>query len=294
MKYLDKQPDSSKSTMLGYWRRIPILVRAIVLGFFVSTIGVYSWLVIGSFIPGPWSIVVMGGVLWLYWRYFSGSWWSESTTEARKNSFRAVKMPGAVWRWGFLAAMLIVVTWQSGLVLTFRFIEYPVETFIAGYDLGAIPLWLAWLMVMMSSLVAGICEETGYRGYAQVPLEERFGPAGAITIVSIIFLVIHLQQVWAPPVLFHLFALSVLLGILAYASGSLIPGIFAHTTLDIFNFSYWWTDIAGRFDEQPIAETGMDAHFILWALIFVASVVLFAWAIRKTLAAHREDSEANP
>jgi membrane protease YdiL (CAAX protease family) len=274
--------------MIRFWQRIPVVIRAVVSGVFVSTIGVYAWLAIGTLIPGLWSIIVMGGVLWLYWKYFSGSWWPQSTAEARGNSFRAVKIPAAIWKWSLVAAMLIVVIWQSGMVLTFRIIEFPAEAFTAGYNLEAIPLWLAWLMVIMSSLVAGICEETGYRGYMQVPLEERYGPGVAITIVSIMFLVIHLQQVWAPPVLFHLFALSVLLGTLAYVSGSLIPGIIAHTGLDIFNFSYWWTDVAGTFDKRPLAETGMDAHFVVWVLIFVASVVLFSWAAGQTLSARRQ------
>lgn len=288
MDNLDRQTRSSNSARISYWQRIPLAVRAIISGLFVSTLGVYSWLVIGSFIPGPWSIVVMGGVLWLYWKYFSGSWWPKSTVDARKKRFRAVKMPAAVWKWGLVAAILIVAIWQSGMVLTFRIIEYPTEAFTAGYNLEAMPIWLAWLMVIMSSMVAGICEETGFRGYGQVPLEERFGPGIAITIVSIMFLIVHLQQVWAPTVLFHLLSLSVLLGILAYVSGSLLPSIVAHTSLDIFNFSYWWTDIAGKFDKRPLAETGIDAHFILWMLTFLASVVLFSWAVSKTLAAHRQ------
>jgi len=187
--------------------------------------------------------------------------------------------------------MLIVAVWQSGMVLTFRIIEFPTESFTAGYDLESMPLLLAWLMVIVSSLVAGICEETGYRGTMQVPLEERYHPGVAITIVSSMFLVIHLQQAWAPPVLFHLFALSVLLGIIAYASGSLIPGMIAHAGLDTFNFSYWWTDVAGTFDRRPLTETGIDAHFVVWILILVASVVLFYWAARKTLAARRQLQE---
>lgn len=288
MDNLDRQTRSSNSARISYWQRIPLAVRAIISGLFVSTLGVYSWLVIGSFIPGPWSIVVMGGVLWLYWKYFSGSWWPKSTVDARKKRFRAVKMPAAVWKWGLVAAILIVAIWQSGMVLTFRIIEYPTEAFTAGYNLEAMPIWLAWLMVIMSSMVAGICEETGFRGYGQVPLEERFGPGIAITIVSIMFLIVHLQQVWAPTVLFHLLSLSVLLGILAYVSGSLLPSIIAHTSLDIFNFSYWWTDIAGKFDKRPLAEKGIDAHFILWMLTFLASVVLFSWVVSKTLAAHRQ------
>jgi membrane protease YdiL (CAAX protease family) len=181
--------------------------------------------------------------------------------------------------------VFVVALWQSGLVVTFRLIPYPAETFSAGYDLAAFPRWLAWSYILMSSLVAGICEETGYRGYAQVPLEARYGPRSAIAIVSVMFLLVHLPQAWAPPVLVHLFVLSVLLGALAYSSGSLIPSMLAHTGLDIFNFSYWWTDIAGRFDRRPISETGIDAHFVVWALVFLVSALLFAWALRKSLAA---------
>ena len=96
------------------------------------------------------------------------------------------------------------------------------------------------------------------------------------------------NQAWAPPVLFLLLAISVLWGILAYTSGSLIPGMISHTVADVFNFSYLWTDVAGTFDKRPIAETGIDAHFVVWVLVFVASVALFCWAARKTLAARRQ------
>ena len=47
------------------------------------------------------------------------------------------------------------------------------------------------------------------------------------------------------PILPHLFGLSVLLGILAHASG-LTPVIVAHTALDLVNFSYWWSNVAGE------------------------------------------------
>jgi hypothetical protein len=106
----------------------------------------------------------------------------------------------------------------------------------------------------------------------------------AIAIVSLMFLVLHLNQAWAPPVLTHLFALGALFGILAYVSGSLIPSIIAHVVVDVFNFSYWWSDVAGRFDMQTIAETGIDPHFVAWSLIFGASLALFLWAAHKTKA----------
>lgn len=289
MTDLERQTQSSGSAMIRFWQRIPVVIRAIVSGLFVSTIGVFAWPILAALIPGLWSIVVMGGVLWLYWKYFSGSWWPKSTAEARRNRFRAVKMSAAVWKWSLVAALFFVVVAQSSFVLTFRIIEFPADTFTEEYYFfDALPLWLAWLAIIMSALVAGICEEIGFRGYMQVPLEKRYGPGVAIAIVSIMFLVAHLNQAWAPPVLFHLFALGSLLGILAYTSGSLIPSIIGHVIMDIFNFSYWWSDVAGKFEMRTILETGIDFHFIVWSLVFGTSIALFFWTARKTIAVRQQ------
>ena len=277
---------STIGTLRSLWQRLPLVIRAIVVGFLVFEIGIVAWLALAALIPAPWSVLVMGGLLWLYWKYFSGSGWPQATSEFRRDRFRATRLPPAVWRWSLVAALLLVVIAQSSFVLTFRIIELP-DTFTAGHRFEALPTWLAWSAIVMASLVAGICEEIGFRGYMQVPLERRYGPAVGITIVSSSFVVFHLNQAWAPPVLVHLFAFSVLWGILAYASGSLIPSMVSHIVADIFNFSYWWTDVAGTFKRRPIAETGIDAHVVIWALILLASVALFSWAARKTLAARR-------
>ena len=240
-----------------------------------------------ALIPAPWSIIAMGIVLWVYWKYVSGSWWPKSTQVARRSCFRATKLSTGVWIWSLIAAMLAVVVIESGFVITFRILEFPAEAWTLGLAFSTIPLWLAWLFVFMASLVAGITEEVGFRGYMQVPLEERYGPAMAIIIVSVVFVLFHLNQAWAPPVLLHLFLISVLWGVLAYASGSLIPGIISHAVADIINFSYWWTDVAGNFDKRPVAETGIDLHFVVWVLVLVASTVFFVWTARKTQAAGR-------
>jgi membrane protease YdiL (CAAX protease family) len=225
----------------------------------------------------------MGGFLWLYWKYFSGSWWPRSTAEARSKYFRTVRLSPAIWKWGLAGTFLFVVVFQSATVLTFRLIEFPAEA-AADYGLDTLPVWEAWLTIIMASLVAGICEETGFRGYMQVPLEKRYGPVAGITIVSILFTVFHLGQAWAGPVLFQIFAISVLFGILAYASGSLIPSIIAHTIMDTFNFAFWWTDLGGKFEWQTIAVTGIDPLFIIAVIIFVISLALFFWVTRKIIA----------
>lgn len=230
----------------------------------------------------------MVGVLWIYWKYFSGSWWPKTTAQIRREYFRATKLSPRVWKWSLIAALLFVVVFESSWVVTFRIVEFPAEAFALGIDFSPFPIWQVWFFIVLAAAVAGITEEVGFRGYMQVPLEKRYGPLAGITIVAIMFVIAHLNQAWAPSVLFHFFVTGVFAGALAYASGSLIPGIIGHTILDIVNFSYWWTDIAGKFEYRPIAETGIDSHFIVWVLIFIASGVLCIGAVRKTLLARRQ------
>ncbi len=281
----------STSLIVRFWERIPIVARAIVVGFLVfAIVGSVAWMAIVILIPAPWSIGAMAIVLWVYLRYVSGSWWPKATTESRRVRFRATKLPMRVWKWSLIAALLAAVLLESSLVVTFRIIEFRAEAWALAYDFADAPIWQVWLFILMAALVAGITEEVGFRGYMQVPLEGRYGPAVGITIVSIMFVVLHLNQAWAGGggILIMLFGISAVWGVLARVSGSLIPGMISHTVADIVNFSYWWTDVAGAFDKRPISETGIDSHFILWIAVFVASLALFALAARKTLAARQE------
>ena len=109
----------------------------------------------------------------------------------------------------------------------------------------------------------------------QVPIEKRYGPFLGIMITSIFFFLLHLDKTWAPLIIIHILFASALLGILAYFSGSLIPGIIGHTIMDIFNFSYWWSNLAGNFGKKTVFETGIDIHFIVWCLIFFIAISFF-------------------
>jgi len=288
---MNHQSPPSTSLIVRFWERIPIVARAIVVGFLVfAIVGSVAWTAIVILIPAPWSIGAMAIVLWVYLRYVSGSWWPKATTESRRARFRATKLPMRVWKWSLIAALLAAVLLESSLVVAFRIIEFPAEAWALAYDFADAPIWQVWLFILMAALVAGITEEVGFRGYMQVPLEGRYGPAIGITIVSIVFVVAHLNQAWAGGggILIMLFGISAVWGVLARVSGSLIPGIVSHTVADIANFSYWWTDVAGAFDKRPISETGIDSHFILWIAVFVASLALFALAARRTAAARQE------
>ena len=263
-------------------------------GFAVFAIaGSVLWTVLLITVPAPWSFAAMPVVLAIYVMYFSGRWWPGSTGPLRRKNFRSLRLSRSVWIWSLVAAVLAVVIIQSSLVVTFRLLPFPADEWTLAFDFDAVPLWMAWAFVFVAAASAGITEEVGFRGYMQVPLETRYGPATAIAIVSVVFLASHLHQAWAPLVLLQVFGVSVLWGVLARVSGSLVPGIISHTVTDIFNFSYWWTDIAGRFDMPTVTQTGWDSHFLAWVLVFVASLVGFSWSCRMAARSGASERDAS-
>jgi hypothetical protein len=77
------------------------------------------------------------------------------------------------------------------------------------------------------------------------------------------------------------FGAGVLLGLLAWSSESLIPGMIGHVMMDIGLFAYWWTGIAGDFTLRPIAETGLDQPFLIVSAAFATSLFIVLLAISR-------------
>lgn len=92
------------------------------------------------------------------------------------------------------------------------------DAFIPG---GTFELVCVFLGVV---IVAPIAEESIFRGFVQKTLESRGDVTKAVLITSAIFSLIHLQHYW----LVQLLVLSVVLGYLAWRTGSIIPGILIH------------------------------------------------------------------
>jgi len=276
-----KMIDLIKSQLVKFWDRVPLVIKAILTGFIVSTVGVISWPLIGTTVPMPWAFIVMVGFLWAYLKYFSGHWGPKRSRSSRVLKFRSPVLPRQIWIPSLFAITLIVLIEQAGLVVTFRLMDFPADKFSQEYGfIESIPPWTGWLVIIMISAVAGICEEIGFRGYMQVPLEKRYSPLISIALVSVVFVLVHLHQAWSGPVIVHIFFISVLFGSIAYYSGSLIPGIIAHFIMDVFNFSFWWTDLGGQFNKKTISDTGIDNHFIIWLAVLVLSVISFIMALR--------------
>ena len=274
----------SQSPIAQFTKKIPVPIKAVLLGIVIYALGSFPALAAISIIPFPFSLIVLFLILFLYLNYFSGRLGIKGplSVRFRTENFRDIRLSGEVWRWAILGALIFVVIQQSMFVVTFRIFEYDPDVMVT-FQLGDHPSWLLWFFSIASALIAGISEEVGFRGYMQVPMESKYKPWVANTIVSVIFLLFHLNQGWAVPSMFPiLFVSSILIGMLVIASNSLLPGIIAHFVVDIFNFSYWWSDLAGKFEYRSIAETGIDAHFIIWLVAFILSVMLFLLVARKT------------
>ena len=273
-----------------FWMKAPLVVRSVLSGFGVSSLGVGIWVLLVTNIAVPWSIVAMGTILILYWMYFSGRWKPSNTQAFRRFCMRQINLKRQVWIWGLVAALFIFLFLNAIFILTFRIVEFQPEIFKTARYLNDFPAWTAWSIILMASLVAGICEEIGYRGYMQTPLEQKYGPVVGISITSLVFVVVHLHQAWATGILMQIFVISFMIGYLAYATNSLLPGIIAHVSFDIINFSYWWSDVIGTFERKPISMTGVDNHFIITVMVVLLSTVLFIVAIRKLLKLKMQDS----
>jgi membrane protease YdiL (CAAX protease family) len=254
--------------------RIPVWIRAVVLGLLVGMIAANVWLVLllslGVPLGALTEIIFLGFYVW----WVAGGGPPRAWKAARAAAFRRSRLSAGQWTWGIVAAVLFAVTVHAAIVLLFRFVPFPAAEFRRGYNFPSVhSLTVKWVGVVMSAISAAICEETGFRGYMQQPIEQRNGAAMAILVSSVFFTLVHLTKGWAlagmvPIVL----GAGILLGLLAWSSGSLIPGMIGHAVMDTGLFAYWWTDTAGTFSELPISTTGVDSAFVITCGVFVVSL----------------------
>ena len=178
--------------MHALWVRLPVLVQAVLTGLAVAAAGTLPWATLVSINikhPAlPWAVPITAVYLWLFWRYVRGGGWPQSTAAARRASSRANSLPEDLWGPALLAGVLGLVGVLLLQGVLGRLVDLPQQR---DLDVSQFPALTVLLWVLMSSLVAGVVEETSFRGYMQTPIERRHGPVIAILVTGSLFGLMH-------------------------------------------------------------------------------------------------------
>ena len=305
--------------ILKAWRWLPALVRAPIVAFIVlnigSTAGVLPVLANTKFLPQlPWSLPVTCLVMAGFWLYFTGRGYPTATRSARQHVTRLKSLPLPIWRAAILPLLLSIVTVTS-LRLALPSI-LTVEAPKTALDLGGYPLATAIGLLLSVALTAGVTEEVAFRGYLQRPLEDSYGLIPALTLTGIAFWLAHADKVALSHLPFHLVA-SVLLGLSAYLTRSLLPAIIGHALgdallLPAYAFhkpGFIWSSLAARplwesagastlgerlqivlraLEPSRVLEAGPPRVFALVAWVFLASLALTSVALVRLARVSQE------
>jgi membrane protease YdiL (CAAX protease family) len=123
-------------------------------------------------------------------------------------------------------------------------------------------------IILGVTLAAPVAEEFFFRGVLQRGWSTSLGPVTGIIFTSAVFSAFHLD----PLGFFARWELGVLFGLLAYRTGSLWPGIFAHfannatSTLLYFSFKDSPTDTSGEFSALAVVA-GLGGVLLLATLV---------------------------
>jgi membrane protease YdiL (CAAX protease family) len=257
--------------------QVPPIVWAILLGLTVTLAGSLPWsmLVVLNQKYGarcPWASVVAVAYLVAYFKYLNGSGPPRSTAADRAKLLRARGLPRIAWRWALAAGG------SANAALAALFILVSRIGWIPGSraQLPVAPWWslAAWLLT--GAAVAGIAEECGFRGYMQKMLEDRYGALVAITVSSVVFGAMHLSHGFSVAILFDA-AWGVVYGALAYLTGSILPSVVLHASLDSLEFFLAW-----RFPSAPappLVRFDSPAWFALAMAVVLSAIAL--WSFQK-------------
>ena len=274
--------DSPAATL---WRRIPVIPRAILTGLLVSAGGNLPWALLAGAnleypwaFPVPWSVLVMAALLWLFWQWLQGRGWPRSTAAARRRGLRAVRLSGRTWFWSLLTGVLGIASVVGLQRLIVRLVELPRDPLP---DLSRFSGLEILSFIFMISLVAGVAEEAGFRGYMQGTIERRHGVVAAILVTGTVFGLIHASHAsWSPALMPVFLGVSLIFGALAWITGSILPGVVLHTAVDVASFLRAWR--MGEPAPRPLVwELGPDSAFWAAVLVFLVGGVATVWACRR-------------
>jgi membrane protease YdiL (CAAX protease family) len=254
-------------SVLELWNRIPILIRAVVLGLLVAGTGQLPWTILVALnvqkAPSiPWSVPLMAAYLVVWWLYIRGWGPPRSTREARRRNLRGEVPPRAIWLQALLTAGVAGIALRMLADAARQLSPRPGQDLIPMEMLAKYPFITVLLLLLGTAVVSGTVEEAAFRGYMQSTLERRFSRRAAILWVGLIFSIAHYRTEAPDPIPWLIFipiyfAASIVFGLLASLTGSILPGLLCHVAFNAYGLLQYW--LAGI--PRSVWEAGFGASF---------------------------------
>lgn len=308
------------SWLKAAWNWLPVIVRAIVLGFVLLEIGstVTFLPLLGNlkFHPEiPWAFPVTLIVLALYAAYFSGWGPPGATRDTRRTYARASLSSARIWRAAIPPMLLGIVALIALRLLLPSLLPVRAPSIPISFSSLSLPTIIGALLSIV--LIAAVTEEIAFRGYMQKPMEDAYGIVPAVLIVGMMFWVAHLDHgISVTHLPFHMSA-SIALGLLAYLTRSLAPAMIAHGAGDLLLVPAYffrkpefvwkalstrpvWDGVASTFPEklQIVCSAMLPSNafsdgpfqiFAITAWVLLISTVLTIFGFLRLVRASRSD-----
>jgi membrane protease YdiL (CAAX protease family) len=204
-------------------------------GLLIAAAGLIPWALLSpinrSVRPDvPWAALVIATYIAMLLAWLHGYGWPRKFSEERRRrlrlwppspdreAFGSLTTGSIVFFLVLLYVLWVVISWTS-----------PIP------DLSAYPTTsYRWSMFIMGGVLSGVVEEAAYRGYMQTGLEKH-DPDNAILVTSLVFVASHITQGWQALLILGpgIFAASVLYGLLARRTGTILPGMIIHVAGDL-------------------------------------------------------------
>lgn len=220
-------------------RRVWGVLSALFLGFAIALGGNFIWSLLlavnlGASASVPWAPALMVALLALGWIYLGGAGPPKSSQARRRQLLPQAPLSFFRWTFGLLASLGVLTGFVCALLIAYRFLPIPIQPLPPMVQ--SAPL-LALIYFGAASLVAGMAEEAGFRGYMQSGLDMAVGKTASTIIVAAAFAALHAGN---PEFLYLLplyVGVSLALSALVRATGSLWPGVVAHACADFASYA---------------------------------------------------------
>jgi len=213
----------------------------------------------------PWCVAAMGLLLWAMWRYLDGDGPPRSTSEVRRRLLRAVPVSPPVLVRAAIGGLLGLGALAGFWIVLLQLVRLPARVLP---DFSKYPLITVTTVLLTSCLVSSVPEEAAFRGYFQNFLERKFPAATAIIISSVVMAPAHcLTQGFVWPVVLFYFLVDSMLGVIAYLTKSILPGIAVHFIGLLVFFTLIWPQDATRILGREAVASG-------WLWIHIAQIII--------------------